>query len=830
MTEADQPTVSENAEINAPQPSRQRRKLQARLMHFASRSRSFHLILAALALAAMFGLALGFSLNSSPTFDEGMYIGRGWAFLRTGHLFPLGHPPLTNVLSGLGVLLEPDLPAPQSLDGWDENNPETFSEALLWRSGVNTNRVALLARLPIIFLSLLMASVIYRWGRELYGRWSAWLSLVLVAYCPNILAHSGLATTDLGIAAFFVGTLYAWTRFLHSGLRRWLLISGLLFGCAQASKFSALILIPILGVLTLVHVWRRGMIRIPLRRERVVIPRRDPQRASLPKRIASGIVALIVMGIIGLIALWASYLFQINPYPLASYVAEFRHFLGLAAEGHNAYLLGRFSENGWWYYHPFTLAAKLTLPSLVLLAIAVTLAVGRETHRGEWEVLFPMLVYLGFSMLGSLNVGVRYLLPMIPLIYLYIARIAYGPVRTGLVRPGALSFFVAAHVLISLWRFPYYISFFNLAVGGPDNGVNLLADSNVDWGQDLPSLAAYLRERGSPTVNLSYFGQSDPAYYGIDYNPLPGWPPPSPDPDFTPINPSPGLYAISASNLVGVQVQRPNASGIMVNDPDVFGYFRERQPIARVGHSIYIYEVTSPPDTENGSAPLWFAQCASPAPSESEQRLEALTGEDLTHFQFDCTQSLAFPAGSGWVLIQSGLQSLVDLGTPDYLARTESGQPRYTVWRIDAPPAAPESTVEFPPVPLPIPIAGHLDLLGYTLEGRQPFRAGTSFSLIAWWRVREVPPPPVSIFAHVLKPDNTPLAAGDALGIPAEQWQSGMIIVQRHTFNLPSDAPAGTYPIALGLYSLSTGERFIVSQSADRIVDSIVITTIEVTP
>src|SRR5690349_9794495 len=85
---------------------------------------AMHLLLASLALIGMFGLVVGSALRSSPTFDEGFYIARGWAFLKTGHLMPLGHPPLTNVLSGLGVLLEPGLPVPQALSGWSANNAE----------------------------------------------------------------------------------------------------------------------------------------------------------------------------------------------------------------------------------------------------------------------------------------------------------------------------------------------------------------------------------------------------------------------------------------------------------------------------------------------------------------------------------------------------------------------------------------------------------------------------------------------------------------------------------------------------------------------------------
>src|SRR5687767_8084442 len=116
MGEADQPAITGNSKPDTSMQgigghskhlSRWQRLtlFQRQLMRSGARSEVLHLSLAALALAAMFGLTLGFSLNSAPTFDEGMYIGRGWAFLKTGHLMPLGHPPLTNVLSGFGVLL-----------------------------------------------------------------------------------------------------------------------------------------------------------------------------------------------------------------------------------------------------------------------------------------------------------------------------------------------------------------------------------------------------------------------------------------------------------------------------------------------------------------------------------------------------------------------------------------------------------------------------------------------------------------------------------------------------------------------------------------------------
>jgi hypothetical protein len=788
-------------------------------------SRTFHLILAALVLAAMFGLAAGSARISSPTFDEGFYIARGWAFLKTGRLLPLGHPPLTNILSGLGVLLEPGLPQPSSLAGWQTDGKhlldpaEMLSQDLLWHSGINTTRVIFLARLPIIFLALLLAAVVYRWGRELYGQWSGWLALVLLAFCPNILAHAGLATTDLGVAAFFIMTLYAWTRFLHRQTRFWLIASGVAFGLTQASKFSALVLIPLLGVMTLwVAMRTERPIQIPIRKAvgaRCIIP----LKSCVVRRVTSAIAALIVMGLIGLVALWASYLFSLRPYPLGSYVLEFRHFLDLAGDGHRAYMLGRFSDSGWWYYHPLVLAVKLSLPVLVLLAIAITLAVGREVQRREMEIIFPALAYLGVTMFGSLNVGIRYLLPILPLIFLFSVRMASGPARSGLVRHLIVGSVVVAHVAISLWHFPYYIPFFNLAVGGPNKGINFLADSNLDWGQDLPTLAQYLKDRGAiMPIYLSYFGRAEPAYYGIDYIALPGWPPPLPDPDrpkFYPMNPAPGLYAISVSNLVGVQLP----------EPDTFGYFRAREPVARLGHSIYVYEVL-PSSAQIGENETWFLQC--PA-TETEANLSQFTGvDDLQTLYVDaCERGLGFAPGRGWILLEEGREPVVDLGAPDYLGRNEDGSPRYRIWQIDSLPPVPPSTVEFPAVHLPIPIAGHLELLGYITESEDPLSPGDTLLVTVWWRVREIVPN-VSIFAHLTGLDETLLGGADALDVPSDEWIPGMVIVQQHHFVIPETAAPGLYSVSVGLYNYETNERYPVAQSGNRIIDRIVLTTVEI--
>jgi len=69
---------------------------------------------------------------------------------------------------------------------------------------------------------------------------------------------------------------------------------------------------------------------------------------------------------------------------------------------------------------------------------------------------------------------------------------------------------------------PHSIPFFNFLAGGAKGGIDLLADSNLDWGQGLPALRRWMAERNVPRVNLSYFGSADPAAYGISFVPLAG--------------------------------------------------------------------------------------------------------------------------------------------------------------------------------------------------------------------------------------------------------------------------------------------------------------------
>ncbi len=766
-----------------------------------------YLLLAILLILLMFGLLLSAAGAQSPTFDEGFYLLRGWAFFRTGELITLGHPPLGQFLTGAGVMLEPGLPDPITLDGWETGISEPIAQDFMWGHGINVTRVTFLGRYPVMLLTLLLGVFVYRWAKDEYGPWAGLMALMLTALSPNVLANGRLATMDMTLTVFFVATLYAWTRFIARRSWRWLVIGGVLFGLAQASKFSALILIPIIGIMALWTSLRRSPLTVDHGPDRVVTAFK--KLAALPGgRLWTGLAAPFVLGVIGIGALWAGHLFIFRPYPLADYVSELTRFFVLAERGHWGYLAGMFSQEGWWYYHPAAYIIKTPVPTLILLLAASISALDRGMKPREWIPVMAFVIYLGISMTTSLNVGVRYLLPVIPLVFVYVARLASQPSRTGILRPALVGVMLAINLVIILWIAPYFLPFINLGFGGPQAGARWLADSNLDWGQDLPGLAVYMQENQVDEVYLSYFGKADPAYYGINYRPLPGWPPPWPEPEFHPMNPEPGIYAISASNLIGV----------LLDDYDAFGYFRAREPVAQIGYSIYIYEVSAAQLPSTGQSSPWFAQCSVPAVVENQPAIAARTGiEGLTDVYFDCTSSLYRRSGPGWILLPGREEPIVDIGPADYLARNRDGSLKYRAWIAESPITPPPSTLISPDAPLPISFSGALELLGYAFDTAQ-VAPGQSVTVTVWWRVRQPPGELVSVFAHLIAPDGFVPLTADALGVPVEAWQPGMVIVQQHTFDLPEGLVPGDYQIAVGLYNLTTGDRYPINPTQDQAV------------
>jgi hypothetical protein len=137
---------------------------------------------------------------------------------------------------------------------------------------------------------------------------------------------------------------------------------------------------------------------------------------------------------------------------------------------------------------------------------------------------------------------------------------------------------LAGLIVETYFAYPDFIPFINVAAGGWRSGPDLLGDSNIDWGQDLPALAQWERDHPQYQVFLNYFGFADPRFFEIHYVNLPGSLAPA---DESPSPSRPRVYAIS-----GTAGQNP---WLAEGDRKFYLDLRGQRPLAVLGHCIYLY-------------------------------------------------------------------------------------------------------------------------------------------------------------------------------------------------------------------------------------------------
>lgn len=541
-----------------------------------------------------FALMVGSMVGDSPTMDEQNHIARGLAFLRTGDpRLSLEHPPLINSLSALPLLTMPELRLPTDHPSWERREGwYEFADLFMWQYNHDVTRIVFLARLPIIFLAIALALAGFRFARALWGGAAALPAFVLLLFEPNLMAHGRYATTDMGGILFTFLTTYALWRLWQNpegwNWRRWL-TGAILMGLAFGSKTSALGFVVIWFVLALLPLYPTGTSR----RGRQALIR-------VAQLLSAGALSLVVVwGIFGFE--WGSFKFysetlaSFNRWtgPMPTFWAGIEQITLLSGGRATSFLLGRFSENGWAWYFPAAFLMKTPLVLIILALIATIMLL--KTRATRQRALFLLVPVVGFYVLAAqsaLNIGYRHVLPALPYLLLMASGLAAVELRTYGQRPfSPRALLVGGQIVlvgVAIWIYPSYLSYFNPAVGGPPNGYRLLTDSNVDWGQDLLRLKAWMHDNDVDSVKLGWFGTADPEYYGIPHEPLPGlgrdryfrlwWEPP-----FTPEHPEPGIYAISASSIWEPPLR--------VEEKRIYAWFRDREPDDRIGYSILIFNV-----------------------------------------------------------------------------------------------------------------------------------------------------------------------------------------------------------------------------------------------
>ncbi|MBZ5606252.1 MAG: glycosyl transferase, partial [Acidobacteriia bacterium] len=339
-------------------------------------------------------------------------------------------------------------------------------------------------------------------------------------FLPPVLAHAGLATTDMALTAMLTAAFLMFIVWVGNPTWKKSLAFGAISALTVLSKFSSLVYFP--AACGSAAVWYLFTHRPSIR---------ETMRAVL-----SRLAPLCMAATICLVVVWAGYRFSFGTsHFLSMKVAAPELFDGIEqvkyhnSNGHLAYLFGKHSQYGWWYYYFVVLALKTPLPFLALLGIGMFGAV--KGNRGvQFGLLFAGGVLI-VAIFSHINIGVRHVLPIY--VGMSIAAAA-GAVKlfeqsnsstwagwTGVVLIGWM-------VATSIASHPDYIPYFNVLAG--DEPENILADSDLDWGQDNKRLGQRLTELGATEVNFSQFFYADlkalgyPSVREIDATkPAPGW-------------------------------------------------------------------------------------------------------------------------------------------------------------------------------------------------------------------------------------------------------------------------------------------------------------------
>jgi 4-amino-4-deoxy-L-arabinose transferase-like glycosyltransferase len=505
--------------------------------------------IAAAVLIAAFCLQAVFAIpHLSATSDEVPHLAGGYSYWVTrDYRINPEHPPLVKLLAALPLLI-----INPSLDfnhpGWTTPSQWVFGFVFLY--GNNADQLLFWGRLPVIALGALGALVVFLWARDLFGPAAGVFAASLYAFSPNLLAHGTLVTTDVPLAAFYVLTLYLFWKQGDNPAWKSSLLAGLALGAAMTTKYSGAFVPFLIVILAALRAWR------------------SEDRWT---RMKSEFRGLCIMAAASLMVIEAVYLFTDSP------LIYFRN-AGYVNANHDPqypyYLLGHVRPNGWWYYFFAAFVFKATIPSMVVIAFAAVRSFAGFVDRwAETILLLGIAFYVGVIMLGANDIGVRYLLPIFPLLFIWGSRIVPECLksRAGTALIAALFVWQAWAALSS---FPNYMPYFNEWVGGPRNGVDYLDDSNVDWGQGVKQAAQYVKERGLKNVKILTFSPFDnPEYYG-----LPGNLPPGKEgmKQLLFKRPEPGVYIITAHAVARMR--------LMDQAWQVY------KPIDLIGGSLWVYE------------------------------------------------------------------------------------------------------------------------------------------------------------------------------------------------------------------------------------------------
>ena len=419
--------------------------------------------------------------------------------------------------------------------------------------------------------------VITGWVKSRWGPGGALLALAVFVFDPNFLGHGHLINTDVPLAAMMLTTIWFADRYFRQPNRGRLITLGLVTGVLLVTKFSAIIIVPLLLVFGLIKIWR--------------------DRPVYNWRKFGQLVAAVAG--LSLIVIWVSYGFQVAPLdighrfnlppaiinlrvPAASYWQGLRDVVVHNETGHGNYFNGQNSDTGSIEYFPEAFILKTPILTVALLLIWIVTGLitmikqrvwrnWREVPFAAWLFGLPPLIYFAFAMYSNLNIGLRHIFPVYPFLFLAVGSLSTlaWPKRVE-IRQTLIASLTIIPIVVAIRAWPNTIGYYNALAGGTRGGYRYLLDSNLDWGQDYWRLRNFLDQKKFPLIQVALFGSTPiPAIFPEATRPVLN------DDLAKGIKPS-GVLVVSAN--------------VLYENNSKLSWLLSRQPAWRIGSSILIYD------------------------------------------------------------------------------------------------------------------------------------------------------------------------------------------------------------------------------------------------
>lgn len=457
------------------------------------------------------------------TIDEPSHIAGGIEWWEKGtYTLEPKHTPLARVSVALGPYLAGVRGTGATV--WYETYPILSEHGRYWLN-------LTLGRIGVLPYLIIATVVVFLWTRRLYGIAAALLATAVFTQLPVILAHSSVAATDVPLMAMLCWSLYAFTRWLREPSLRNAAEFGVAAGLAVCTKLSTLVYLPACGIpialayaLARKHRWREV-----LRSAAIVILcavfvtwavyrfSHAPlsQITHLPDHAAAKVFGK-GSRITGAVRTVTAHI----PVPAPEFFDGIRMLRAQNRMGSRGYLFGHVKEGGWWYFFFVALSLKTPLAALLLAAAGAIMVAARYWRDpNHWELAAPVIaaaMIMISSTPSKLDSGVRYVMP----VFVFIAMLSGFALSTLWERQSqrVLSRLTAAGLftwlaLSSAWAHPDYLSYFNELAGRDPSRYIIIGD--LDWGQDLTRLSAYLRQHSVTHLSIAYDAYFDPAPLGL---------------------------------------------------------------------------------------------------------------------------------------------------------------------------------------------------------------------------------------------------------------------------------------------------------------------------